>query len=344
MVYGGLVLGLAAPWYAAVAARDPGFARNFFFEHHVRRFFTAEYHEHPVWFYGPVLLIGGMPWSMLLFPLARFLFSPSRDVGSLRSPALGFFLLWSGSCIGFFSLSRGKLPPYVLPAVPALAMVVGYYLEQVLSSTCIAGVFEKARTRVPQQAVVLLAACWLVLGSFGWWRGWIETPEYVIEAGVCVLAVAGVAAWGRRMSPKVAWGLCAVAVVAMMYETAHELVPAWSNRRSPLAQAEGFAALLHDANTAVAAYGNDWCSAPLELDQGDVPNFTYKSPEELKKYLGGHPHSLLVTKRDKNRDNLRGVIPAGMEISRVVDAGETRVFVIEPVFDADGAGRSGTPQ
>jgi dolichol-phosphate mannosyltransferase len=341
VLYGGLVLAIAAPWYVAVAIRQPGFAHYFLYEHHLRRFFSAEYHDNPVWFYVPVLLIGGMPWSMLLFPVARFLFSPSRQVASLRSPALGFFLLWAGWCIGFFSLSRGKLPPYVLPAVPALAVVIGCYLDRVLFSTSTLALFDRARTRVPQQAVGLIALAWLAIGTFGWWKHWIETPEYVLEAGVCVLAVVGVIAWGRRMSPRLGWGLCAVAVALAVYESAHQLVPTWSRRRSPLAQTESLAALLHDRNTAVAAYGNDWCSAPLELNQGDLPNFTYKSPEVLRKYLSEHAQGLLVTKKDWNRDTLRWAIPAGMAISRVVDAGETRVFVIEAAPCEDGLRSAG---
>src|SRR5205807_9548223 len=121
VVLGSVALGVAAPWYAAIAVRDPAFARHFFVEQNVRRFLSEDFHAGPVWFYVPVVVIGCLPWAGLLLPTVGFVFSRTAAVRALRSPALGFYLLWAGWCVLFFSLSRGKLPPYVLPALPALA-------------------------------------------------------------------------------------------------------------------------------------------------------------------------------------------------------------------------------
>src|SRR5262249_32779329 len=123
---------IAAPWFLVMMVRDPAFARHFFIEHHLQRFFTDGYHGSPIWYYVPVLLIGCLPWSLLLIPACRFLFSRSQTVAQERYPALGFLLLWGGWCVLFFSLSRGKLPPYIVPALPALALVLGGYLHYAL--------------------------------------------------------------------------------------------------------------------------------------------------------------------------------------------------------------------
>ncbi|HKB41234.1 MAG TPA: glycosyltransferase [Gemmataceae bacterium] len=324
-----LAVAVAAPWFVMILARDPGFARHFFIDHHLGRFFTGGYHDSPVWFYVPVLLIGGLPWSLLLIPLVRFLFSRSPQAGGLRAPALGYFVLWAGWCVLFFSLSRGKLPPYVLPAVPALAVITGCYLDFILSRAPLAALFREARTRVPQRALLLIAASWLVLGGIGWWKNLVPLTEYMVEAVVCVAVLAGVLIWGRRLPPKVAWALCAVAMGAALYELCDELVPAWSNQRSPIAHLSEVAELLRDGDTAVASYGHDWCSLPLEVDREDVTNITFYPPRELKKFLDSHARTVLITKSSKDLQILRRSFPPSREISKVVDVGDTRVVVIE---------------
>jgi 4-amino-4-deoxy-L-arabinose transferase-like glycosyltransferase len=70
--------------------------------------------RHPL-FYVPVIAGGFFPWSLLL-PLAlrsRALRGPAADAG-----------LWAAVVVGFFSLGQGKLATYVLPAFPALALLV----------------------------------------------------------------------------------------------------------------------------------------------------------------------------------------------------------------------------
>lgn len=327
LAYAGLVLGLVAPWYVAVSFRDPQFVRHFFIDQHLLRFFGGKYHNYPVWYYVPVLLIGGLPWSLLAYPFARFLFGRARPLAELRVRALGFFVLWAGWCVLFFSLSRGKLPPYILPALPALALLLGSYLDRVAVRASLGAVFDEARSRLPLQTVTVIAWAWLLLGSYGWWKQLVDTAEYLIESGVCVACILGVTWAKRRLQPKAAWALCGLAMMAMIYESAHELVPAWSCQRSPLMGSDEFAALLNDKDTAVAAYQHDSCS--IAADKEDVPCFTYRPQEDLRKYFTAHPRNLLVTKSTQDRDSLAWAVPGGMEISQVLDNGETRVFVIQ---------------
>jgi hypothetical protein len=132
--WGALVLFLATllivtlPWYAAICFRLPTFAGHFFWEHNVLRFLAPFDHLRPIWFYGPVLLVGLLPASLWLIPFVRFLFSPQPAVFEQRCPELGYLLLCGGWCILFFSLSGCKLPTYILPAFPPLALALGYYL------------------------------------------------------------------------------------------------------------------------------------------------------------------------------------------------------------------------
>ncbi len=125
------VLVLAAvtlPWYAAMTMRVPAFAGDFLWEHNVRRFLAPFAHEHGLWFYGPVLLAGLLPGTLLLLPFLRFLLSSAPDRAGRRTAELSFVLLAGGWCVFFFTLSQCKLPTYIMPAFPLLALALGHFL------------------------------------------------------------------------------------------------------------------------------------------------------------------------------------------------------------------------
>jgi hypothetical protein len=123
-----IALAVALPWYVAVCARAPQFASHFLWEHNVVRFLTPFDHQRPIWFYGPVLLLGLLPASLLLIPFMRFLLSADPNLAMQRCRPLGFMLLTGGWCVLFFSMSGCKLPTYILPAFPPLCLGLGCYI------------------------------------------------------------------------------------------------------------------------------------------------------------------------------------------------------------------------
>jgi len=134
----GIVLYLAVmlPWYIAVQGRNPEFFRVFIFEHNLARFSQDLYHHRqPFWFYLPVFLLAMMPWTLVLIlaivERARLIWSESKEKEAFSSPEDSwqlFLLIWMLVPIMFFSASQSKLPGYILPAVPAGALVVAEYL------------------------------------------------------------------------------------------------------------------------------------------------------------------------------------------------------------------------
>jgi hypothetical protein len=122
-------LAVALPWYVAVCLRLPQFARYFLWEHNVLRFLAPFDHLEPIWFYGPILLGGFLPATLLIIPFIRFLLSGDAETDAQRCPALGFTFLAGGWCVLFFSLSGCKLPTYIMPAFPLLALSLGYYVS-----------------------------------------------------------------------------------------------------------------------------------------------------------------------------------------------------------------------
>jgi hypothetical protein len=128
LVFAFVVIGISLPWYAALAQRSPKFLRYFFWEQNVLRFLSPGEHVHGSLFYVPVLLAGLLPATLLLVPFLRFLLSSNAEIARRRPLELGFLLLAGGWCVLFFSLSMCKLPTYILPALPPLALALGYFL------------------------------------------------------------------------------------------------------------------------------------------------------------------------------------------------------------------------
>jgi 4-amino-4-deoxy-L-arabinose transferase-like glycosyltransferase len=114
---GALFLAITAPWFIAVSAANPEFAHFFFVQEHFQRF-TTQMHQrvHPWWYFVPVLAAGMAPW---LVPLAAAAWRAVRSRGDAE------LLLWCWALVVFvfFSASGSKLPPYILPIFPALAVL-----------------------------------------------------------------------------------------------------------------------------------------------------------------------------------------------------------------------------
>jgi 4-amino-4-deoxy-L-arabinose transferase-like glycosyltransferase len=139
-----LYLAMVLPWYIAVQHRNPDFLRVFFLEHNLERFATNRYmHGQPVWYYIPVMLLALMPWSVIAMralveaiqqSLAewRARFAKRHYVGHTRwgDAFPEFLVLWTLFPIVVFSLSRSKLPGYILPAIPPLTILTGDYINR----------------------------------------------------------------------------------------------------------------------------------------------------------------------------------------------------------------------
>jgi 4-amino-4-deoxy-L-arabinose transferase-like glycosyltransferase len=139
-----LYFAMVLPWYIAVQHRNPDFLRVFFLEHNLERFATNRYmHGQRVWYYIPVMLLALMPWSVIAIralveaiqqSLAewRARFAKHHYVGHTRwgDAFPEFLVLWTLYPIIIFSLSRSKLPGYILPAIPPLTILTGDYINR----------------------------------------------------------------------------------------------------------------------------------------------------------------------------------------------------------------------
>jgi len=123
-----LIVGL--PWYVMVQLRNPQFFRVFLLEHNLARFGTNMFHHpEPFWYYLPVTLLGWLPW--VVFVSAALLLAiwkvRDREADSLNR----FLLVWIAVVVLFFSISKSKLPGYVLPAIaPGILLLANYAQEK----------------------------------------------------------------------------------------------------------------------------------------------------------------------------------------------------------------------
>jgi 4-amino-4-deoxy-L-arabinose transferase-like glycosyltransferase len=122
-----LLLAVCVPWFAAVSLENREFAGFFFVHEHFTRFLTTQHHRvHPWWFFVPILLIGLLPWTSVMVGAVRSAVE-SRS-GKPAFDPLRFLTIYCGVIFLFFSLSGSKLPSYILPMFPPLAVLGGWHL------------------------------------------------------------------------------------------------------------------------------------------------------------------------------------------------------------------------
>lgn len=122
-----LYLAITAPWFALVAKRNPEFLEFFFIHEHLQRF-TQDDHSRtgPIYYFIPLLLIGFLPW---IAQIPSSIAQAWRERRSYFSPSW-LLVCWFLVILGFFSISHSKLPGYIIPIFPALAMLVGNCLDR----------------------------------------------------------------------------------------------------------------------------------------------------------------------------------------------------------------------
>jgi len=196
---------IAAPWYVLCELRNgPVFWNDIFWKQQVERFLHPTLdHPQPFWFYLPVLLAGLFPWT----PLAGLLVRP----GTYKDERIRFLVVWLVFGLVFFSAAQNKLPGYVLPLLPIVAIILAFALDKTPAAGWWMGVCAMLLIASPAIASYLpdallsggssahfsftrLAAGWpFVLAAAGiFWLAWLGRREQaMIAATLAALAAIG---------------------------------------------------------------------------------------------------------------------------------------------------------
>ena len=205
---------LTLPWFTAVSVQNHDFLWQFFMVQQFLRFLTPISHRPgPWWYFLPLLILAVLPW---LYSAVRALAEKAQGVvgrdGAFSPDA--FLWLWTAFIVFFFSVSHSKLPSYILPVIPALAVLTALVLERM------------ARARWVAWGLSLLAGMFgILVGALGP-RLFHGTDPAILHAyapwfmaaGGVVLAFTVVAIGLRRKR------LAAVVVVAAAWLVATRLV------------------------------------------------------------------------------------------------------------------------
>ena len=198
-------------------------------EHFLRYLTTLHDRTEPFWFFLPVLLWGLLPWVALIpAALADFFGSLHRSLSS-RAPDPRLFLwIWAAVIVLFFSASKSKLIPYVLPAVPALAILIAMAVEKAIESPS----WMRRTIRICMASLLFgsatLGGIFVQAGLGGFPRLSVEKAlPWVVTAGILLAATSLVAMIRILVERDLRWvlatSLCACAVFACVWTAAPQV-------------------------------------------------------------------------------------------------------------------------
>lgn len=204
-----LFLAIAAPWFVAVSLANPEFLHFFFIHEHFERFLNKGHGRYqPPWYFLAILLVGTLPWTpMTLHGWLAGWFREQR--GQFQPQRLLF--VWAVVILGFFSVSSSKLPSYILPMAPALAMLTGIFLARAHRTTLLVHlglmipgallavylapkISSYADHETPLEMMAKYAQWATVAASIllaGTLAGFVQVWRRRADAGLLILAIAG---------------------------------------------------------------------------------------------------------------------------------------------------------
>ncbi len=204
-----LFFAIVTPWHALVSQKNPEFAYFYFIHEHFERFLTKSHHREGAWYYFIAILLPGiLPWlGTLLHSFAQGFRSKPFSV---FKPKL-MLLVWIAFIFFFFSYSTSKLPGYILPIFPALALLIAVHLEKasrknriltaglmaLVGAIGLAFVPKMARLSADPQIITLyqayqpwvMAACFVAM--MGGALSWLYVKQLRRDLSVLALAGAG---------------------------------------------------------------------------------------------------------------------------------------------------------
>ncbi len=157
-------LAVALPWYAVECFLYPDFFEYFFILHNVKRFATDELrHTEPIFYYVGIIAIGFFPWSVFV---PRALIKAFRNLW--KEPVNLYLSIWFLTGFLFFSISRAKLPTYILSIFLPLSLLVARFLAEILENP------SKIKLKIEAMVLLIASIAILVGGSIFWY---IKFPD-----------------------------------------------------------------------------------------------------------------------------------------------------------------------
>jgi dolichol-phosphate mannosyltransferase len=295
-----LALSSALLWYGLQTLCDPSALTYFIGLSHVQSVDPIE-PAMPVWFTLAPLLLGILPWSLLLVPLVAFL--AHKSGARQRPPALGFFLLAFLWCIAFVCCAGVQRTVDILPAFPPLALVLGSYLAQAYSwrTFCWRGVSialpasHQPLARVLAFCVLVAAlACCLAAVEIRLW----QPAAGLLAASVLVGVLAVGLSSGWRWPAPACWCGCLALVFVLLWAGVYQLLPAYHRHFALRGQVRPCLEMCRAQKLPVLCYPHGWDSVGFYLRRDEVHIYNEKELAKMMTDLAAEPRGLVFVKAD----------------------------------------------
>jgi 4-amino-4-deoxy-L-arabinose transferase-like glycosyltransferase len=224
-----LFLIISAPWYITqFAINGEEFINQFFIKHHLKRFTgIISGHKGPIYYYIPLLIIGLFPWIAFLpsgIRNALIKWWNLEPVGyKLNDSKLSWFrnrllllaLIWFAFIVIFFSLSRTKLPNYIVPAIPAASLLISSGMSGQDKQIQYANVFIMVISALIGTAFVISKKYFFKLG--------IHDTGWTIAVAAIMLAMATLSFYGFLKRKNIYAGLTCLMILFLFLLSAKAL-------------------------------------------------------------------------------------------------------------------------
>jgi 4-amino-4-deoxy-L-arabinose transferase-like glycosyltransferase len=284
---------VALPWYGAITWRTHGewlwqFVVKYSLGPFIKPFLG---HRGPFYYHFVVVLVGLFPWSVFLGPTIVNVWRGIRARGK-DLPSYVFLVCWVGVFFVFWSACSTKLPHYVLPAYPALAILTGCFLHAWIQRPEAA-----ARPIMPIATSIFLGVGVAMLAVLPWVTARYAPGEQIIALLGLVLAAGGSLSWyflarGRRRSYTTAFVASSVLFITMLFGWAAVRIDRHQHSRPLLEEVR------RDSPAEPQIAGYKYCDAStVYYARGPVAECD--DAVKLRDFLDRSPHPYVVTTGDE---------------------------------------------
>jgi len=300
-----ITVAIAAPWYIACTwANGALFPREFFLNHNVQRFTSNLYgHSRPIYFYLPVLLMLTFPWTFLMISALRRRFD--------RNDAL--LAWWIVVPMVFFSFSVSKLPGYILPVVPPIAMLCARELRRDTSRLFRIGVFIQAGTMI------------FIGVAFGFFAEMLNVNPHVdgmLIAAVTFALAAMLIVIGMWMKPRMLGAFNLVAMLLLVLFGVSMILPRFDLTDTMRPWSEALVNLVPDEEVVYLYKPMRWAEYGLQYYRSGKAA-PINSPEQMMALTASQPELWCIAD-NKSLDEIAHI--ANVDIKIVLPLGNQTVF------------------
>ena len=305
-----LVLAVAGPWYALVGLKTDGlWLIGFFGVHNFGRFLKPmDNHRGPLFYYIAAIAVGFFPWSILFGPSLVHL-KKTFSAAALWRPAYVLVGSWFAVWVGFFSLAGTKLPSYVLPAYPALALFTGCFVDRWIREPALVsrGWIRLSWASAALAGMAIIVAFPIVAHVF-LHDDWIVAAAGVIPLGGAAL---GIFFSERGQARPAVWTLVTISVTLALALFAFGAVQIDRYQDSPR-----FARLIAEQTLEGQrpSIGSFRYFRPSFVFYTDSPISEIASAEDVEQFFAGHPGSAFLFTTDEQFGKLRSSLPSDIAV------------------------------